>query len=110
MRILDVVVPGCDAQPVRCGKHIGYTIAFGRYELITGQFKQLPVGVSEVNRVHKASINVARVPDAAFIQPPSRLRIGSARNVKSQVMEIADPFWIGRCIIYSRRTNEEGNQ
>ena len=49
---------------------------------------------------HEATVYIACIPDAAFIQPLSDLRVCGTRDSKSEMVEIADPFWIrGRVVL-----------
>ena len=86
MLVLDVVVTGGNSDAMRRRENVAVRVAYGRLELVTGQLKQLPVGVSKVDRVHKATIDITCVPDPPFIQPLSNLGIGGTRDIQGKEM------------------------
>ena len=71
-------------------QHVGDGISFRRDELEAGHFEQLPVGVAEVDRIHKAAVDRAGVLDAKFLQPRRDLGIGGAGDGEGQVVQVAD--------------------
>src|SRR5438128_12610911 len=92
---------------MRRKEDISITIAFWWNELVACKFKQLSVGISEIDRVHKAPINVPCVPDPALIQPFGSLGINGTRYSQGKMMKITDALWIGRQNIYPSRSAEE---
>src|SRR5260221_3947320 len=107
---MDIIVTSSNANAMGSGKYIPVGIALWRGELVAGEFKQLPVGVSKVDRVHKATIDIACVPDAPFVQPLSNLGIGGTRDIQGKVVQVPGAFRIGCWIVRPAWTNEAGNQ
>src|SRR5207245_924769 len=103
--ITDVVSTGSHTDTMGCGKYIGNRVALWRNKLVAGHFEQLPVGVAEVDRVHKAAINVARIPDTSLIQPLGYLCIDGTRDGKGKMMEVTYAFWIRCRIVCTGRTD-----
>src|SRR5947209_4962966 len=108
--ILDTIGARGHPQAVRRGEYVDNAVAFWRNELVTGHFEQLSVGISEVDRVHEPPIDVARVPDATLVEALGDLGVGSMRDGKSKVMQVADAFRIVCGIIYPCGAHEEGDQ
>src|SRR5512133_1492457 len=85
-------------------------MTFWRCEFEASHFEQLTVRVTEVNRIHEATVNIACVLDTALLQALRNLCICCARNVVSDVMQISDILWIRRWVVDTRRADKERDQ
>src|SRR5207245_11765709 len=84
---------------MRRKEDISITIAFWWNELVACKFKQLSVGISEIDRLHKPPINVPCVPDPALIQPVGSLGINGTRYSPGKMMKMTGALSLGRSTI-----------
>ena len=75
---------------------ITMSVSHGRFEFVIGQFNSLAKGISEINRIHKSSVNFTCVLDAPFIQSLGSFDERGTGNRESDVVKVANPFWIRR--------------
>ena len=92
---------------MRDTEYIGMSVALGRCKFKASHFKQPPVGIAKVNRVHKAAVDVARVLNTAFLQALCYLCTGCTRDVVGDVMQVADVLRIRGLVINARRAHKE---
>ena len=69
----NTVIPGANANLVRLEKYIGMAVACRWFKAIRGEFNQKPQRIAKVNRVHEASVLLARVRNTHRIQPRRQL-------------------------------------
>ena len=70
----DVVGVFGNPDVVGLEQDLGVGEADGWLEFVAGQFVALPQGIAEVDRVHKAAIDLGSVLDIALVEPRGHLR------------------------------------
>src|SRR5689334_21451592 len=99
MGLLNIASSGGYADAVRGCQHFGIGAAFWWDKLETGKLQQLAVRISKLDRVHKATVDIASIPDAPLLQTPRHLGISGMRDGEGQMMQVAYTLRVGRRII-----------
>src|SRR5688572_12693639 len=94
----------CHAENISVG------VSFWWDKLETSHFEKLPVGIAEIDRVHKAAIDGTRVLNVQIFHARGHLCICCARDSESNVMQVADILRIGCRVIGTRGTDKERDQ
>src|SRR5688500_6879300 len=84
--------------------------AKGWHKFVASQFQKLAEWVAEVDRIHKATINLTRMFDTTRLQPFTHLCIDRARHVEGDVMQIANAFRVGCRVHLAVFARKDGDQ
>src|SRR4051794_16254129 len=110
MGILNVVRTRGDAQVVSFKQDLTMGDAYRWLKFVAGQLKPLAQRITEINRVHKAAIDLARVFDATLVEPLGNLRKDCPRDVEGDMVDIADALRIGRRVDFTRLIGKDSDQ
>src|SRR3990170_3351378 len=104
------IIPALHAQAMRCAEDICKGMPLWRDELKASHFEQLTVGITEIDRIHKAAINGTRVLNTQLLQPRRDLSVSCTGDRVGNMMQVADVLGIGRRVVEARRADEESYQ
>src|SRR5215211_7201787 len=110
MLIGDVIGILGESYPMRLAQHVGVGRARRRIEFIAGKLEKKAQGIAEVDRIHEAAVDFARVRNIALLQPLDRLGVGGARYREGEMVEAAGGGGDGGWILLPALTGEHGYQ
>src|SRR5215208_2739560 len=104
----DVIVILGEPYSMRLAQHIGVGAAHRRIEFIAGKLEKKTQRIAEIDRIHEAAIDFARVRNIALLQPLDRLGVGGARYREGEMVDAAGGSGDGGWILLPDLTGEHG--
>ena len=90
MFIRDGIIATLHAQTMSNAEHLCQCMSLWGNELEASQLEQLPIGITEIDRVHKAAVNGTCVLNPKFTQALHHLSISGARDGEGKMMQVAN--------------------